>query len=296
MKLRINGVHLYFDIEGCGLRPRGADMVQLPTLLLLHGGPGADHSLYKPDYSALTDVAQVVYLDHRGNGRSEHGGESSWNMAQWADDVHAFCLALQIEKPVVCGTSFGGMVAMEYATRYPAHPGALVIISSAAQVAAHAQAKVAMFTRLGGAVAGDLARRRFIERDTSPALLKAWLEIALPLYTRTVPDPDVMRRMASNPAATAWFNRPGGEGRSFDILARLGRIQCPTLVMGGALDPMLPIECQRDIAAAIRPDLLHYREFAPCGHGVIPDAPAESLALLRAFIRASTSPGSASSA
>jgi len=53
----------------------------------------------------------------------------------------------------------------------------------------------------------------------------------------------------------------------------LSRIQCPTLVMGGALDPMLPIECQRDIAAAIPPQLLRYQEFANCGHGVVPDAP-----------------------
>jgi pimeloyl-ACP methyl ester carboxylesterase len=40
----------------------------------------------------------------------------------WADDVHAFCEALQIYKPIVYGASFGGMVAMEYAIRYPTHP------------------------------------------------------------------------------------------------------------------------------------------------------------------------------
>lgn len=54
--------------------------------------------------------------------------------------------------------------------------------------------------------------------------------------------------------------------------------------MGGALDPMLPIECQRDIAAAIPPHLLRYQEFANCGHGVVPDAPEEVMALLRKFI------------
>ena len=36
---------------------------------------------------------------------------------------------------------------------------------------------------------------------------------------------------------------PGGEGRTLDMLHDLSRIQCPTLTMGGALDPMLPIEC-----------------------------------------------------
>jgi proline iminopeptidase len=46
---------------------------------------------------------------------------------------------------------------------------------------------------------------------------------------------------------------------------------------------MLPIECQRDIAAAIPPELLRYREFENCGHGVIPDLP-EAMVLLREFI------------
>ena len=56
--------------------------------------------------------------------------------------------------------------------------------------------------------------------------------------------------------------------------------------MGGALDPMLPIEHQREIAAAIRADLVRYQEFAQCGHGVVPDAPHEAMDLLRGFIQA----------
>lgn len=49
--------------------------------MLLHGGPGADHSIYKPDFTALTDVAQVIYLDHRGNGRSDDGPPELWTLA-----------------------------------------------------------------------------------------------------------------------------------------------------------------------------------------------------------------------
>jgi pimeloyl-ACP methyl ester carboxylesterase len=296
MKILVNGVHLYFDVEGAGLRAQGRQLEQVPTVLLLHGGPGADHALHKPAFSALADVAQVVYLDHRGNGRSDPASEAGWNMAQWADDVHAFCQALQIDRPIVCGTSFGGMVAMEYATRHPAHPGALVLLSTSAQPAAYAEAKVAMFTRLGGAAVGELARRRFIDGDTSPELLRVWLETVLPLYTTTPQDPDAMRRILFKDDVTVWFNRPGGEGREFDILSRLHRITCPTLVMGGALDPMLPIEHQRAIAAAIRPDVLQYQEFAHCGHGVVPDAPQEAMHLLRRFIQASAAPRHAGTA
>jgi proline iminopeptidase len=285
MKVLVNGVHLYFDVEGAALRPHGESMVALPTLLLRHGGPGADHTLYKPAFSALTDVAQVIYLDHRGNGRSDLSTPEHWHLDQWADDVHAFCLALGIERPIVYGASFGGMVAMAYATRHPQHPGKLVLVSTSAQGASHAQAKVQMFGRLGGDAARELARRRFIDGDTGPEVLRAWLEVALPLYTRTPIDPCMWPRIQANPAVTAWFNRPGGEASSFDLLPALGHIACPTLVLGGTLDPMLPIECQRDIAAALPAHLMRCREFVGCGHGVVPDAADEAMARLRAFIR-----------
>lgn len=286
MKVLVNGVRLYFDVEGAGLVPEGESMRARPTLLLLHGGPGADHSLYKPAFAALAGVAQVVYLDHRGNGRSESGGESTWTLAQWADDARELCNVLGIEKPVVYGASFGGMVALAYATRYPDHPGKLILVSTTAQAASHTQAKVEMFARLGGPEARRLAERRLVEGDTSARMIDEWLRVMFPLYTRKAQNPAGVRRVARNAAVTAWFNRPGGEGRNFDLLPELKRIRCPTLVLGGTLDPMIPIECQRDIAAGIRPELLRYREFADCGHGVVPDYPEEAMALIREFIQA----------
>jgi pimeloyl-ACP methyl ester carboxylesterase len=132
MHVSVNGVRLFFDVEGAKLVPDGPVMREKPTLLLLHGGPGFDHSIYKPAYSALADTAQIVYLDHRGNGRSEDGPQQDWNLAQWGDDVRAFCDALGIANPIVLGASFGGMVALAYATRHPDHPSKLVLISTEA--------------------------------------------------------------------------------------------------------------------------------------------------------------------
>jgi len=132
--------------------------------------------------------------------------------------------------------------------------------------------------------AAELARRRFVEGDTSPELLKAWIDVAFPLYTQTPPDPDLLRRIVMKQPVRERFFGLGGEGRTLDMLHELSRIQCPTLVMGGALDPMLPVECQRDIAAAIPAHLVRYEEFANCGHGVVRDAPDDAMALLREFI------------
>lgn len=284
MRVRVNGVRLYFDVEGAGLVPDGATMREKPTLVLRHGGSGFDHSAYKPAFSALGAVAQVVYLDHRGNGRSEAGPRDSWTLAQWGDDVRAFCEALGIERPIVLGVSFGGMAALAYATRHPEHPAKLILVSTEAAGTSYRERRVELFERLGGPEVGALARRRFIEGHTDAATLDAWVRLAFPHYTRKPRDPMVAQRVVRRPEVTQWFTRPGGEGQTFDFFPALSRIRCPTLVMGGEDDPMVPIECQIDIARALPAELVRFERFADCGHGVLTDAPERALAVIREFI------------
>ena len=176
MRVLVNGVRLYFDVEGAALVPDGPAMRQKPTVLLLHGGPGFDHTSYKPAYSALTDIAQLVYLDHRGNGRSEDGPQELWTLAQWGDDVKAFCDIVGIVDPIVLGVSFGGFVAMSYATRHPEHPAKLILISTEAKGQSYLEQRVALFESLGGPEVGALARRRFLETGghKDPASVEAW--------------------------------------------------------------------------------------------------------------------------
>ncbi|HXL13218.1 MAG TPA: alpha/beta hydrolase [Bradyrhizobium sp.] len=286
MHVLVNGVRLFFDVEGAKLVPDGPAIREKPTLLLLHGGPGFDHSIYRPAYSALADIAQVIYLDHRGNGRSEDGPRESWNLTQWGDDVRAFCDALGITRPIVLGASFGGMVALAYATRHPTHPSKLVLISTEAAGGTHRDRRVALFERFGGPEVGALARRRFLEvqGQADQTALDAWRSLAMPLYTRTPRDPDTARRAINRSEVLHWFTRPGGESHTFNMFADLGRIQCPTLVLGGEDDPMLPIECQADIAAALPAHLVQFERFAGCGHAVVPDAPERAMAVIRDFI------------
>jgi proline iminopeptidase len=286
MQVLVNGVRLFFDVEGMKLVPDGPLMRERPTLLLLHGGPGFDHSIYKPAYSALADIAQIIYLDHRGNGRSEDGPREGWNLAQWGDDVRAFCDVLGIANPIVLGVSFGGMVALAYATRHPDHPSKLVLISTEAAGGTHRDRRVALFERFGGPEVGALARRRFMEVQGHPdqASLDSWLRLALPLYTRVPRDPDAARRAVNRSEVLRWFTKPGGESRTFNMFPNLGRIQCPTLVLGGEDDPIHPIESQADIAAALPSHLVQFERFANCRHAVIPDAPERAMATICDFI------------
>jgi proline iminopeptidase len=260
-------------------------MREKPTLVLLHGGPGMDHSVYKPRFSQLADIAQVVYLDHRGNGRSDRGPRETWTLAQWGDDVHAFCETLGIRRPVVLGISFGGTVALAYATRHPEHPAKLVLVSTEAAGGTHLEERVALFERLGGPEVGALARRRLLEGELNEAILEAWVRLAFPVYTRTPRDPVWVERAVTHPGIHVWFTGEGGEGRTFNLFPALGRIRCPTLVMGGEDDPIMPIACQEEIAAALPPHLTRFERFPGCGHGVLADAPERAMALIRDFIR-----------
>ena len=85
MRIKIEDGALFFDTEGSKLRADGPRMCEVPTLILLHGGPGFDHTTFKPAMSSLAEVAQIVYLDHRGQGRSERAGEERLRLNSWAD-------------------------------------------------------------------------------------------------------------------------------------------------------------------------------------------------------------------
>ncbi len=280
MRVDIGDVRLFFDVEGAKLRPDGATMREVPTVVLLHGGPGFDHSNFKPDFSRLTEIAQVVYLDHRGNGRSDRGDRSKWNLPQWGDDVRSFCEALEIERPIVMGVSFGGMVAMSYATRHPEHPAKLVLSSTAAR--SRQDRSLDMFERLGGTEAREAARRFF--DNPEPETMADYQKKCLPLYNRTPSGPESILRSVMNLELMADFFKH--ESHTFNFLPELGRIKCPTLIAAGELDPILPVADSKDIAAAIAPNLARLEVFENAGHGAHRDQPDGFFKVLNEFILA----------
>jgi proline iminopeptidase len=282
MRIDIGGCRLFFDVEGAKLRPDGPRMREVPTLLLLHGGPGADHSIFKPAYSQLADIVQVVYFDHRGDGRSDGRDDSErWRLSQWGDDVKALCDALEIERPIVMGVSFGGYVAMSYALRHPDHPAKLILCSTAASPS-KTDIQVKIFERLGGADAGAAAKA-FLENPTRDAA-REFRRLCGPLYHRSPHDRDIDARTIWNARLMTEFRR--GERETMNFLPELHRIKCPTLVMVGEDDPMTPVPCSEEIVAALPPDLVRFERFADAGHGVVADQPDRFFEVLRKFIAA----------
>ncbi|HKJ24911.1 MAG TPA: alpha/beta hydrolase [Myxococcota bacterium] len=272
------GVRLFVDVDGAEWVPDGDRMVRRPTLVLLHGGPGMDHSSFKTELAGLRDVAQLVYLDHRGNGRSDDGPRGSWTLAQWGDDVRTVCDALGLERPIVLGQSFGGFVAQSYATRHPGHAAGVIFSSTAAR--RNEARNLAVFERLGGARARQAAEAFYA--DPGERTLRPFVRHCMSLYNRGFSDPGGMKRTLLR--LDVLFHFFAHEYRSFDLLPDLPKVRCPVLVLGGEDDPTTPIDDQEDIVAALPPELVEYHRFPGCGHGVWRDAPERAMPILRDFV------------
>lgn len=274
------GVRVFVDVEGPGLVVDGASMREQPTLLLLHGGPGYDHSGFKPLFSRLADLAQIVYYDHRGHGRSDRRPREEWTLDTFADDVLRLCDALGIVKPIVLGQSFGGFVAQRYIARHPAHP-AKVILSSTSHHMGLAR-KLVMFERLGGPEARTVAEAFWTEPNAST--WDAYNSVCKRHYNTTPQSAAAGERIVFY--TDILFASAGGEQRTMDLRPGLAGAQCPVLVMAGDADPVTPIEDAQEIAAALPREWVQFERFANVGHGAWRDDPEAAFAVLRRFIAA----------
>jgi pimeloyl-ACP methyl ester carboxylesterase len=278
MHIEVNGARIFFDTVGSRLAIDGPRMVERPSLLVLHGGPGFDHANMRPYFDRFADTHQVIYLDHRGNGRSD-GAREGWTLAQWGDDIADFCAALGIERPLVYGLSFGGMVAMSYAARHPQAPSKLVFSSTAARM--DLAATYAMMARLGGPEAARIAEAFW----TSPTAERAteYIEVCMPLYNPG-PARDGGDRARSMLRTEVMFHFIEGEQRTMDLLPGLAAVRCPTLVLAGGLDPITPVACAEAIHAALPPGVGELVVFAEAGHGIHRAEPERAEAVLRRFL------------
>lgn len=282
MRIQIQpGVRLFVDIEGAGLVPDGPAMRAKPTLVLLHGGPGFDHTAFKPLFSRLADLVQVVYVDHRGHGRSDPRPPEEWTLDYFADDVVRLCDALGIERPIVLGQSFGGFVAQRYLARHPRHPAKVILSSTSPHLGL--ERKLAMFERLGGPAAGEAARVFWTAPDA--ASFATYERLCMPLYNQVPPaDLDATLRRRFTPEIL--FTSIAGEQQHMNLLPGLAQACCPVLVLAGMLDPVCPLADAQDIRDALPPEWVEFAAFEACGHGVWRDAPDAAMARIRQFIEA----------
>lgn len=272
----VNGTQLWFDVDGPALVPDGTRMRQRPTVIVVHGGPGGyDHSYLKPHFGPLIAVAQVIYVDLRDHGRSARHDPEDWSLEVCADDLRAFCDALGIDRPVVLGHSLGGFVAILYGARHADRAGALVLLSTMARF--DLQRLVEAFRSRAGDEVAELARRDYGGDDVTEM---EWAKV-FEAFGPRIPSEEELARRIRNPAV-------GGPGmelmRRLDLRADLARIDCPTLVCVGRLDPMTPVEAAEEIVDGLPPGVGRLEVIDKAGHFLWLDRPRRLWPVVTSFV------------
>jgi len=272
----VNGARLWYDVDGPRVVPDGPEMRERPTVVLVHGGPGSyDHSYFKPDFGTLTTVAQVVYLDLRGHGRSEWGNAADWSYELCADDIRAFCDEVGIARPVVYGHSMGGWVVILYGARHPGHAGSLILQSTMARFDADRLAEG--FLRVGGDEVSALARQDF---GVAAVTAEEWAR-CYAVFGPNVPDDAQLARRIQSPDVGL---RGMDLMRELDVVHQLARIDRRTLVCVGEVDPVTPVEASREIVAAL-PESIARLEIVPgAGHFPWLDDPETYWRVVTSFV------------
>lgn len=258
--------------------------IKKPCLIILHGGPGlADHSLYVPFWSKLKDNIQVIFIDMRGHGQSSgHNTPESWNLAQWGKDLYDFCSVCNIEKPIIAGISFGGWVAQAYATQFPNHLKALILCHTEAQVdiaiRKNAYRRKAEVQGLNGNEIADIIQQlKDHPNDKSTSTL--YLSRCIPLYSTNPYKPEDFAKCIRNQAVWDHFHQ---QQYKFNFLPVLQKINCPTLIITGELDPEHPPEFAEIMAKKIKKSTLVIMDNT--GVPIYKEKEQETLEILKEYI------------
>lgn len=285
MRAAVRDTELYFDIEGMGLVPDGVRMREKPIAFVIHGGPGSDHSGFKPSMSPLAETMQLVYFDHRGQGRSAKGDPARYTLDENVEDMEALRKHLGIEKIVSIGTSYGGMVAMAHAARYPNSVEKLVLAVTAAHHGFIPRAQQILKER-GTPEQIAVCERLWNGTFETIEQHAHYYDVMGPLYAvKHNPAAAVAGRSRGilTPEAINRAFGPGGFLRTYDLRPELTKITAPTLILAGEKDWICAPEFSSEIHRLMPGSILNI--FPNCSHSLRTDAPEAFCATVAAFVK-----------
>lgn len=243
--LSLPDARLFYEIVGSG-----------EPIIVVHGGPGLDHEYLRPGLDALGAGNTLIYYDQRGTGRSSAElVDSVIDFDAFVEDVDALREALGYESISVLGHSFGALIALEYARRYPDRTRALILMSPvepgsryqeetarrrAERTSEAVRAEMAALRESEGFTARDPATlSRFYRLAFRPVVKEPWVVEQLDLDlsgTTARQGQDVARLLGSSMGTVEWWDR-------------LRSIETPTLVLHGRFDAA-PLDMARELAEA----------------------------------------------
>ena len=237
-KKTINGADLYYKSIGAG-----------ETIIVLHGGPGLDHTCFLPQFERLARDYRLLFYDQRACGKSTGAlDEKSMNIDTFVEDLDVIRRAFKIEKANVLGFSWGGLLAMHYVIKHPDQVARLILVNST-------EARSAESANFGKVLAqrrSDTEKKELAAIRTSPEYLAgdpkavtASLRLGFRAYCFN-PGRAKEITLDFSPKSANAFVQVGDLfdktlfDKGYDLHPKLKRLTCPTLIVHGDTDPIDP--------------------------------------------------------
>jgi len=255
-------------------------------LVVLHGGPGADHRYLLPQMLHLAREHDLLLYDQRGGGQSRAPNNEPIGWRDHVADLASVCREFDIVTPTLVGYSWGAMLAMLYAMEAQGDamlsaPARLALVSPAPVTAEYRQAFDANLRGRGNAP-GIVAEREALvasgarERDPEGYRQRIF-ELGVAGYFA---DPAEARdltpfRVVGRIQQSTWESLG-----DFDLRPGLEGVRVPSIVVAGRDDP-IPTASSVDAARALRAELVLLDR---CGHVPYVERPDELWAALDPFL------------
>lgn len=224
-------------------------------VLLLHGGPGADHRYFEgfEDFLPLNGI-EFYYYDQLDSTNSDKPNDPSlWTIERYTEEVEAVRRGLNLDQFYLLGHSWGGLLAIEYALKHQAHLRGLVI----SNMAASTDSFVTHVTKLRSQFPADVrAKLEFYEnagRTDDPVYQNLLFEKLYKIFIcRLDPWPDPVQRSLNGWNQNVYKVLQGrsefeatGRMKGWDRWADLPSIKVRTLTMGARYDEMDPEDLRK---------------------------------------------------
>lgn len=261
--------------------PAGTD-----RLLVLHGGPGAQHDYLLPQMLRLAERRELVLYDQRGGGKSRTDDGHSVGWQAHVEDLAHVVRELALEPLSIAGYSWGALLALLYALeaqRHPAwpRPRRLVLIDPEPLSRPFRQRFEDEFARRQRSEAlrelrEDLADSGLREQDPE-AYRRRQFELGVAAYF-AIPESarDLTPFRVTGRVQEAVWSSLG----DYDLIPRLGSLHVPALFVHGRHDP-IPLESTEQAARAMHARLL---VLEASGHVPYVEQPAALFSAIEQFL------------
>lgn len=263
-----DGVSLWIEEVGAGF-----------PVFVLHGGPGLDHQHFRPWLDPLADEFRLLYVDERGQGRSERVDPAGLSLDVFAKDVDLAAEALDLDAFAVLGHSFGAIIATHHAIELGTAAGYVISGGgdSSAALEQDVAASLEALAEAGKPIAESWQREQTVETAEE---FRELMRVQWPFHfagpvpesfrDETIYTPEVIRHFAS-----------AGYG-DFDYVPHLSRVTRPTLVVVGEKDRTTTLRAARVLHAGIAGSELAV--LPAVGHMSFIEAPDAYLDAVRPFL------------